>query len=166
MKDAMIPRLAALCCLVFLMVSCSSESTVLTPTFKFFIPFGDGRGALGSASVTNDRMPLVGSLIVNDDRLAMFDRESGRLLLFSTDGKLLVDRVLEKLESKKAWPAPVLAVSASAVWIAKPEGAAEKRTCRVYSIVDNTTEMTTAAVFPATPDGILGECRIRRTYHA
>jgi len=157
MKVAMIPRFAALCSLVLLMVSCSSESTVLTPTFRFFIPFGEGRGALGTASVTNDRMPLIGSFVVNDDRLGMFDRETGRLLVYSTDGKLLIDRILEKLESKKAWPAPVLALSSSSVWIAKPEGAAEKRVYRVYTVPDDTTEMTTAVVFPATPAAILGK---------
>ena len=153
----MLSRLVILFAAALVMSACSSESAVLTPTFRFFVPFGESKGAMGSAVVTNDRMPMVGTCVVHDDQLAMFDRETGRILVFSTDGKLRIDRVLDKLETKNAWPAPVLAVGTAGAWLAKAEGSAEKRKYRVHAVPDDTSPVTTAVVFPATSEEILGK---------
>lgn len=150
-------RLVKLFALVLVLSACSNESAVLTPTFRFFIPFGTNRGAIGTAVITNDRLPIIGTCVVNDDRLAMLDRENERLLVYSTDGTLKIDRQLGKLEINTSWPAPVLAVSSEGAWLAKAEDSKGKRKYRVHAIADETSPITTAIVFPATSEEILGK---------
>jgi hypothetical protein len=143
--------------LTFLVLACSSESSVLTPTFRFFLPFGSEKGAAGTAIVTNDRMPLAGSFIVHEDHLAMFDRDQGRILVYTTDGKLVIDRILEKIETKTTWPSPVISVASSGqAWLAIAEGTDGTRQYRVHAISDDKAAITTAIVFPAGVKSVLG----------
>jgi hypothetical protein len=135
------------------LTACSSDRTVLTGAFRFFVPFGDGRGEAGVATITNDRAPLAEGFTVNEEYLALLEPTKPRLLLYTAGGDLLIDRVLDTIVPREGGQRHYLAAPSlgGSVWVASFGSDRNTRGYNLYHVTDERTALESVTFLSAAP---------------